>query len=238
MDGKAPPKTLSDVFQKVDIALDGYDDLFSDFDPSPYATRILSEDFLNELFRRYSQTPKGRIVVNFTVPRSARSEKTESLIRKRLKDHFRERDKTWDGRMRERVRLGLIRLAIGAVVSAAILLFPELDVPPILTLLSVLVWYFMWTGFDSLIEVPMRLQRKKVRADQFLAADYNFFSQEDVVQSIQKLAEAPPQKPEPAQKPQKIEPEKKPQPKEEAQKPKEAEPQKAQPKEQPQNPKP
>ncbi len=219
MDGKAPPKTVSDVFQNVDIALDGYDDLFSDFDPSPYATRILSEDFLNELFRRYSQTSGGRIVVNFTIPKAVRSERTEALVRKRLKDHFRERDKTWDGRIRERVRLGLVRLAIGAVVSAAILLFPELDVAPVLTLLSVLVWYFMWTGFDSLIEVPMRLQRKKVRADRFLAADYNFFSQEDVVQSMQKLAEAPAQKPELQKPAQKAEPERKPQQKEEAQKP-------------------
>ncbi len=197
MDGKSSPKTVSDVLQIVDIALDSYDDIFSDFDPSPFATRILSEDFLNELFRRYSHTPKGRFVVNFTIPKALRSEKTETLIRKRLKDHFKERDLLWEGRIRERLRIGLIRLAIGAVISAAILIFPPLDVPPVLTLLSVLVWYFMWTGFDSLIEVPTRLRRKKERADKYLLADYNFISQEDVLTTIQKLQEPSP-KPEPA----------------------------------------
>ncbi len=189
MDGKPSPKTVSDVFQIVDIALDSYDDIFSDFDPSPYATRILSEDFLNELFRRYSRTGKGRVVVNFTIPRAMRSEKTETLIRKRLKDHFKERDRLWEGRIKERIRIGLARLAIGAAISAAILIFPDLDVVPVITLLSVLVWYFMWTGFDSLIEVPMRLRRKKDRADRYLMADYNFLSQEDVLISMQKLQE-------------------------------------------------
>ncbi len=195
MDGKSSPKTVSDVLQIVDIALDGYDDIFSDFDPSPYATRLLSDDFLNELFRRYSRTSKGRYVVNFSVPRALRSEKTETLVRKRIKDHFRERDRVWDARIQERIRIGLIRLAIGALVSGAILIFPSLDVAPVLTLLSVLVWYFMWTGFDSLIEIPMRLRRRKERADRYLSADYNFISQEDVLNSMQRLQAAPAEAP-------------------------------------------
>ena len=198
MDGKSEPKTVSDVLQIVDIALDGYDDLFSDFDPSPYTTRILSEDFLSELFRRYSQTPKGRIVINFSIPKALRSEKTESLIRKRLRDHFKDRDRVWEGRIRDKIRIGLVRLGIGAIVSAAILLVPQFEVPTVLTLLSVLVWYFMWTGFDSIIEVPAKLRRKKERTDKLLVAEYNFISQEDVVQSMQKLQETQPANAKPA----------------------------------------
>jgi hypothetical protein len=197
MDQKSSLKTLSDVLQIVDIALDSYDDIFSDFDPSPYTTRTLSVDFLNELYRRYSQSPKGNFVVNLTVPSALRSEKTEHLIRKRIKDHFREREKTMDARMRDKVRSGLARVSIGVIISAVVLLVPTLDIQPVLVLLSVLIWYFLWSGFDLLFEVPVKLRMKKARADKYLNADYNFLSTEEVIQTLKKLQEAPMEQPRP-----------------------------------------
>jgi hypothetical protein len=71
---KIDPKSVSDIFQIAPIALDTYDDIFSDFDPSPFDHRVISEDFLSELRRRYNLTPKDNFVVPlFFVLQEARS---------------------------------------------------------------------------------------------------------------------------------------------------------------------
>jgi len=187
MDGKNKPKTVSEVLQKVDMALDVYDDLFSDFDPSPYHTRLLSEDFLSELRRRYVSTGENDIVVNFTIPEALRNDKTESLIKKRIKEHFKMRVRTIKQKAREKVDNGVIRLAGGILLSIALFIIPELETVPLLTIFSVLIWYSIWSGLENVLEASSSLGRKKAFAEKFMRADYIFFSQEEVLESMQKL---------------------------------------------------
>ncbi|MFN7991221.1 MAG: hypothetical protein U0R44_03620 [Candidatus Micrarchaeia archaeon] len=187
MEEKKVLRTVSDVLQIVDIALDSYDDIFSDFDPSPFTTRILSEDFLRELYRRYPQAGKGQYVVNLTMPASLRQEKTEHLIRKRIKDHFRDRIRILELRTREKLHSGLIRCLFGFAISIAFFVFPSLESAPLLTILSVLIWYSLWSGFELILESSLRLSRKKGVVEKLMKADYNFMDQEEVVQTIQKL---------------------------------------------------
>ena len=187
MDGKNEPKTVSDVLQKVDMALDVYDDLFSDFDPSPYHTRLLSEDFLSELRRRYVSTGENDIVVNFTIPEALRNDKTESLIKKRIKEHFKMRVRAIKQKAREKVDNGVIRLAGGILLSIALFIIPELETVPLLTIFSVLIWYSIWSGLENVLEASSSLGRKKAFAEKFMRADYIFFSQEEVLESMQKL---------------------------------------------------
>ncbi len=192
MDGKDGPMTVSDVLQKADIALDDYDVLCSDFDPSPYEKRLLSEDFISELHRRYAATGKGDFVVNFTLPRSVRSEKTESLIKKRVKEHFRNRIRDIERKTREKANNGAIRLLLGVALSVALFLVPALETVPILTIFSVLIWYSIWSGLENVLEASSSLNRRKAFAEKFMRADYNFYSQEDVLESMQKLQESEP----------------------------------------------
>ncbi len=187
MDEKNEPKTVSDVLQKVDMALDVYDDLFSDFDPSPYHTRLLSEDFLSELRRRYVSTGENDIVVNFTIPEALRNDKTESLIKKRIKEHFKMRVRTIKQKAREKVDNGVIRLAGGILLSIALFIVPELDTVPLLTIFSVLIWYSIWSGLENVLEASSSLGKKKAFAEKFTRADYIFYSQEEVLESMQKL---------------------------------------------------
>lgn len=195
MDGKEGVKSVSDVLQRADIALDGYEDIFSDFDPSPYSKRLLSDDFLSELHRRYSVTGKGKLEVLFTLPKADRDEKTEALIKKRIKDYFRGRVKDVERRARDKTRAGIVRIAAGIIFSLAFFAFPELEAAPAATILSVLIWYSMWTGFESLSEASIRLNRRRAFAERFLKAEYEFVAEEDVLESMQKMqveAQAPP----------------------------------------------
>jgi hypothetical protein len=177
-------RTVSDIFQTAQIALDSYDDIFSDFDPSPYERRLLSDDFLSELRRRHAEKRKGEFVVNFTLPASLRSEKTEALVRKRIKDYFRGRLKETSKERRDKLRQGGLRLIVGVAISLSLIIFPQLDVVPFLTLVSVLIWYVLWSGFEELFEVSSRLKRKQAFYEKFLRAAYNFMDQESLVRSI------------------------------------------------------
>jgi hypothetical protein len=181
---KPAERTVSDVLQTTQIALDTYDDIFSDFDPSPYETRILSDDFLNELRRRHAEKRKGEFVVNFTLPGSLRSEKTEALVRKRIKDYFKGRLREVAKDRKDKLREGVLRLFVGLVFSLMLVVFPQLDIVPLLTILSVLIWYVLWSGFEELFDVSRRLKRKQSFYEKFLRATYNFMDQEAIVRSI------------------------------------------------------
>lgn len=183
----AMPAKVSDALQATQIALDNYEDIFSDFDPSPIEKRLLSEDFISELRRRHAATGKGEFMVNFTLPKAMRSEKTEALIRKRLKEHFKGRVREIERKAREKADNGSHRLLAGVLLTIALFLFPQLEVVPVLTILSVLIWYSLWSGLENVLEASSSLRRKKAFAEKFMKAEYNFYSEEDVIQSMQKL---------------------------------------------------
>ncbi|MFH0737861.1 MAG: hypothetical protein V1827_04345 [Candidatus Micrarchaeota archaeon] len=180
-------KTATEVFQTAEIALDGYDDIFSDFDPSPYETRLLSEDFIIELRRRHAAKDKGSFVVKLTLPGSLRSDKTESLIKKRIRDHFRFRYRELEVSRKEKIRHGAFLLLLGIALSASLIFIPLLETVPFLTIFSVLIWYTMWSGFEKLLEPSRRLGKKISFAERFMKAEYAFISQEDLVSSLQKI---------------------------------------------------
>jgi hypothetical protein len=180
----AEARSVTDILQTTQIALDTYDDIFSDFDPSPYGKRLLSDDFLNELRRRHAEKRKGEFVVNFTLPGSLRSEKTEALVRKRIKDYFKGRLREVAKGRKEKLREGVLRLFVGLALSILLVVFPQLDAVPLLTILSVLIWYVLWSGFEELFDVSRRLKRKETFYGKFLRAEYNFMDQEEIVRHI------------------------------------------------------
>lgn len=181
-------KKVSDVLQSVHIAIDSYDDIFSDFDPSPFETRILSDDFLNELRKRYAETPKGAFSVTFTLPRSFRSEKKEALIRKRIKDYFKHRLKEMDKVVKERITRGSLRVFMGIVISLSVIIVPSLEQVLVAALISPLVWYLMWSGFESIFEADRKLLKKKNFLERFMKAEYIFRDQEEVVVEVVQYA--------------------------------------------------
>jgi hypothetical protein len=174
-------KKVSDVLQSVHIALDTYDDIFSDFDPSPYETRLLSDDFLNELHKRYVETPKGNFSITLTLPRALRSEKKEILIKKRIKDYFKGRLKGLDKSYGNKLKMGAIRIIIGGFVSSIVFVVPVLEQALIAALISPLLWYLMWSGFEAISEASRKLKKRKNFIEKFHKADYVFKDQEGII---------------------------------------------------------
>ncbi|MBU0590820.1 hypothetical protein KKF81_04885 [Candidatus Micrarchaeota archaeon] len=180
-----PPETkkISDVLQTAQISLDKYDDIFSDFDPSPYASRLLSYDFIKELYRRYSENKKGEYEVTFTVPKQIRSQKIEELIKKRIKEFFKEKIKKIDRKAQHLRNGGIIRLCFGLIISVLIFIVPFLELP-FFTILSVLVWYLLWSGYELMFDGPEKIKSKRQFYHKFVMAKYHFMDEEEVVQNI------------------------------------------------------
>ena len=74
---------------EISLILDTYDDIFSDFDPRPYEERALSDDFLLEAKKASRDKATGTIELIFMMPAGKRDTHKESLIKRRLRDHFR-----------------------------------------------------------------------------------------------------------------------------------------------------
>ena len=164
----------------VSLWLDNYDDIFSDFDPRPYGQRALSEDFLAEARRavrhRHDEVPELRLLVPVTV----RHVDDETIIRKRLRDHFR---KHADRLRRERHRTVWTSLGVAAagfaLMTASTLLRrqPETIGRTVLhVFLEPAGWFAVWFGLDQLfygareIAREHAFYRKMARADMVFTA--------------------------------------------------------------------
>ena len=84
----------------ISLILDSYDDLFSDFDPRPYAQRALSDDFLVEC-KKASVVKKSKIELRLMAPKHKRNHFDEVKIKKRLKEHFHKHFKNEENKIRK-----------------------------------------------------------------------------------------------------------------------------------------
>ncbi|MCD1653109.1 hypothetical protein K7J14_00090 [Treponema zuelzerae] len=76
----------------VQIAIDNYDDLFSDFDIRGYEERYFSSDFLNELrMRTIKLFSKKELEIVFVIDKTERNATYEAIISGRLKLFFNNR---------------------------------------------------------------------------------------------------------------------------------------------------
>src|SRR5579859_7557489 len=94
MEDPSPDKNTSEFpgvakASSIHLALEDYEDIFSDFDPRPYPERSLSEDFLYELQRAALNKEEKGLVVTLLMPREERNTAREKVILERLRDHFR-----------------------------------------------------------------------------------------------------------------------------------------------------
>ena len=104
----------------INIWLDRYEEIFSDFDPSPYSHRIVSDDFISEVRRIFSDK-KGNIKeFNLYLPEALRIETQEMVIKKRLHEFFRMRLKNLLKEFQGIRRKGIIFALLGFILLTII----------------------------------------------------------------------------------------------------------------------
>lgn len=183
-------KKPSSILSLIHMGLDSYDDIFSDFDPSPYQERLLSEDFILEAKRRYAETKKGGLELRFSLPGKLRSQKTESLIKRRLKQYFQMKVKDSEDEIRRSRARGAIYFAAGFVVLLTVAFVPGVEALKgaahfIEILLVPIGWFGMFDGVELLIESPRKFEKEINFNRKLSEANYTFFSEEELVKTLE-----------------------------------------------------
>jgi hypothetical protein len=166
--------------KEISIAIDTWDDIFSDFDPRPFESKVLSEDFISELKKRYRENRKGDFVIIIFAPEGLRDEKTQEAVTKRLKRHFLHRylqKQKAINRIRARgitfVVLGVIFLSF-ITLSAYYGIFSDLVTELLSIIFMPLGWFGIWEGFSKIVDTSQISLQEAALFKKLAKADYRF----------------------------------------------------------------
>jgi hypothetical protein len=166
--------------REIDIVIDTWDDIFSDFDPRPLSERTLSEDFIFELKRRYRETRKGDFVVKIFAPVSLKDAKSENMVIQRLKKHFKVRS------MQRQKEISLIRIKgiifvlLGVcfltflTMAAYYKLFPQLTLEVLGIVVMPLGWFGVWEGLSKIVDTSPKYIQEEILFNKLSRAQYIF----------------------------------------------------------------
>ena len=164
----------------VDVALDNYDDIFSDFDISPYYKRLLSEDFVRELLKH---AIPGKKEIVLSIPRDARRPKQEPAIKKRIQAFFKERLNDINNRIYVHRKRGIKYIGAGIIflILNYILANDSWIVPTLLTeIFLVAGWFGIWTGIGKIVDEPYEFLDLKRKYEVLSSVKYVFVEEESL----------------------------------------------------------
>ncbi len=173
-------KQRLDDINSISIAIDTYDDIFSDFDPRDVVDRDLSEDFINELARRHRQGKKGKFDVFIVAPKAIEDQAIEKKITARLNKYFHQKYLRYKKSIDELRIRGAIYIAFGMALLAALTLFAYFGKVERLTIELVgiifmpLGWFGIWEGFSKIVDLPFRLGSDALVYKGLSKASYKF----------------------------------------------------------------
>lgn len=146
------------AMSEVSLVIDNYDEIFSSFDPRPFSQRALSVDFLDEARRATRELRDDAFQLRFLLPAEERRLERESIIRRRLKEHFKKHHDLLEKDRKEVVRQGILFLAFGflCMFLGAFVLFHYGHNVSLLKEILVVVfqpagWFLFWEGLDLII---------------------------------------------------------------------------------------
>lgn len=141
--------------RKINIWIDGYDDLFSDFDSRSYAERTLSDDFIAEVRKVCQEDHESISELKLQLPGSARLAADEDIIAKRIHMHIRKNNHHYS-RQQEKIRKrAILFLLVGffLMISASYISITRHQLL-LFNILFIIIepagWFLVWTGFDLL----------------------------------------------------------------------------------------
>lgn len=173
-------KQRLDDINSISIAIDTYDDIFSDFDPRDILDRDLSEDFINELARRHRHGAKGKYDVVIVAPKTIENTAIEKKITTRLNKYFHQKYLRYKKSIDELRIRGAIYIVVGMLLLSALTLlayFGKMDrftIELIGIIFMPLGWFGIWEGFSKIVDIPFRLGTDVLVYKRLSKAAYKF----------------------------------------------------------------
>jgi len=151
---------------EINLWLDSYDDIYSDFDSRHYLKRRISEDFLFELRTemKYKKDHTGEMVL-FLSPEQ-RNETTEKIIVNSLADFFNSRFQYFRDQCRMKLNNGILLFATGVIIMllntwVSYHLAASFPIIFLKVLLEPAGWFLIWAAFDFLFYDFAELNKEK-----------------------------------------------------------------------------
>jgi hypothetical protein len=146
---------------EIIIALDSYDDLFSDFDIRGFDQRPFSRDFLDELNLRMIKIDEDEnLKIILILPQKLRNLENENTILERLTIFFEGRYKSYCKKNNRIIIRSIIYVGIGILL----LIFANIlskKLPQMFNdFLLIPSWYFTWDGLQKFIDSRSEMRRK------------------------------------------------------------------------------
>jgi hypothetical protein len=140
---------------ELDLWLDSYDDIYSDFDSRHYLKRRISEDFLFELHKemKYKEhTAKDLIIF---LPQDRRNEESEKVIASSLGDFFKGQFLIHQDKCRSKMKNGIVILLSGICIMLInswlyYRFSPSQTINSVKILLEPAGWFLVWAALDFL----------------------------------------------------------------------------------------
>ncbi len=167
-----------DLLKKASISmlLDGYDDIFSDFDPRPYTERAISDDFLIQAHKAVHETKSGHFELHLLIPKHKHNPHEDPVIKERLHQHFRISEHQLSASARQTRKKGILLTVVGFILMflatyARISMSEGIISSLILVFLEPGGWFMVWYGLDIIFYISreknadLEFNRKMVRAE-------------------------------------------------------------------------
>jgi len=166
----------------VSLWLDGYDDLFSDFDLRPTSQRALSDDFLYEAKKASKDKVSGKIELNLLLEAKKRNRYVENIIKKRLRQHFNKHHALLHKEANEIIKKGVSFVSLGVILMfiASFILFKYPERTFFSSFLIVLLepggWFLFWEGMDLIFFESKRKESDLKFYEKMSKCEINFLS--------------------------------------------------------------
>lgn len=151
---------------ELNLWLDSYDDIYSDFDSRHYLKRRISEDFLHELRTemKYKEHHAGDMVL--LLPQEQRDDPAEKIIAKSLTDFFSDQFYFHRDKCRKKLNKGLVFFTAGVIIIVlnswvsyyAAASFPVITLK---VLLEPAGWFLLWAALDFLFYDFAELKKER-----------------------------------------------------------------------------
>jgi len=168
---------------EINILLSSYNDLFSDFDPSAYPERTLSDDFIMQAKEISKNKSGNNMSLRLLLPANKRNEQDEGLILERLTSHFRNVYKQLKSEVRKANVKGFTLTFIGIIImiSASYISFIKPDkfhAHLLLVLFEPAGWFLLWIGLDHLVYFLKDTKRELAFYSKMTKSEIDFISHE------------------------------------------------------------
>lgn len=141
----------------VNIWIDKYADVFSDFDTRPLNKRKLSNDFITEICKMVREEPTTKVELNFNILDDQKDVEVENIIISHMKTLFTNNQKAEKEVIKKTTQKGYMMTSLGFLIILVLAYVSSIAkgiffINSLPVLIEPLAWFVTWTGLDHIFK--------------------------------------------------------------------------------------